>query len=337
MKAAIRKGFLGYNFSFANDYSKPAYHSNGKNTNDVLIKIISAAINPIDYKAPRALLGPVIGFDFCGTIDDIGDKVEANQTFKVGDLVFGTSLTGSLAEYSVAKANVIAKVPTTSNWKPSECAALPVAYQSALQSLRPGGIIDTEGNRLQSDKAVLVIGASGGCGIAGLQLCKAVGVSRIVAICSKKNKQLVKDMGATEVVHYTDQDELESFFRDNVAKFDVVYDAATSSGAGEDYWDRSIPLLKTENGADGDSGHYASLNGSKAKWIRKFTGREKQGQSLILMKPNTADLELIVSLLDRTGARPLVNIMPFNADGLKEAFDGLKSRRTTGKNVLDIS
>mmetsp|Transcript_27075 Transcript_27075/g.31983 ORF Transcript_27075/g.31983 Transcript_27075/m.31983 type:complete len:335 (+) Transcript_27075:76-1080(+) len=334
MKAAIRKGILGYTFSFANNYAKPAYRSNKGNTNDVLIQIKSAGINPVDYKLPRALLGPVIGFDFCGTITDIGDQVEVDQNFKVGDLVFGNSLKGSVAEYSIAKANTIAKVPTTSNWKPSECAALPVAYQSALQCLRRGGIIDTEGTRLQSDKSVLVIGASGGCGIAGLQLCRAVGVSRIVAICSKKNEQLVKDMGATEVVNYTDLDELESFFRDNAAKLDVVYDAATSSGAGEDYWDRSIPLLKTENG---DSGHYASLNGSRSKWIRKLTGREKDGQSLILMKANTKDLELIVSLLDRTGARPLVKIMPFNGDGLKQAFDELKGRRTTGKIVFDIS
>jgi len=334
MKAAIRKGILGYNFSVTDNYSKPAYYSSGKNTNDVLIKINAAAINPCDYKAPRALLGPVIGYDFCGTITDIGDQVEADQKLKVGDLVFGICSKGSLAEYSIAKASVIAKAPTTSNWKPSECAALPVAYQSALQCLRRGGIIDKECAQLQTDKAVLIIGASGGCGIAGLQLCRAVGVSRIVAICSKKNEQLVRDKGATEVVNYTDQDELESFYRDSVAKFDAVYDAATSSGAGEDYWDKSIPLLKT---GDGGSGHYVTLNGSKSKWIRSLTGREKQDQSLIYMKPNTEDLELVVSLLDRTGARPLVNILPFNVDGLKEAFDGLKGRRTTGKIVFDVA
>ena len=79
-----------------------------------------------------------------------------------------------------------------------------------------------------------------------------------------------------------------------------------------------------------------ALNGAPSKWGRLVAGKEKNHQSLLVMKGNTADLELVISLLDRTGARPLTNIMPFSDDGLQEAFRQLKSRRNRGKIVFGI-
>jgi len=371
MKAAIRKGLLGFSYAISDSHPKPAFHPSTKNADDIYIKISAASINPVDYKLPRAALGKVIGLDFCGTVTAVGDRVAAATTddddkdrrpdLKVGDLVFGQSSSGSVAEYAIAAADKTAKVvvhtaPGTTNtgggWTPTEYAALSVAYQSALQCLRRSGIITVGGDTVDAntaatarpgtgtDRSVLVVGASGGCGVAGLQLCRAVGgVSRIVAVCSKKNARFVTDMGATEVVDYTDLDELDGFFRDNVGSFDAVYDAANSSGAGEDYWGRCIPLLRENTDVSGgyNGGRYVALNGSKMKWIRAIAGWEKPGQSLLLCSPNTADLKLIVSLLDRTGDRPVTNIVPFDEEGLTHAFDGLKSRRTKGKIVFDIS
>lgn len=330
MRAAIRKGILGYTISFSNDFATPAFKPETDSKNDVLVKISAAAINPIDYKMPRAVSGHVLGMDFCGTIEQLGK--DASTKFQVGDVVYGIGM-GSVADYCIAKSGKIAKAPA--GWKPTECAVLPIAYMSALQCLRRGGIIDDEGSK-QDGKSVLVIGASGGCGIAGLQLCKAVGVSRVVAICSSRNEQLVRDMGATEMIDYTKGSELESFFEANAGKFDCVYDAATSSGGGEDYWDKSIALLKR----DSDTkllGHFTALNGSGSKWSRFFLGQEKNNESLILMDPNTADLEQVVSLLNRTGARPLTNVIPFDKKGVEEAFKLLKSRRAKGKIVFDIA
>lgn len=330
MRAAIRKGILGYNFAFSNDFSEPAFSPGGKHANDVLVKVNAAAINPVDYKLPRALLGPIIGLDFCGVVTEVGHNV--GGSFKVGDAVFGTTQ-GSLAEYAIAQSGVIAKVP--SDWTPIECAALPVAYQSALQALQRGNIADKEGSS-QQGKSVLVIGASGGCGLAGVQLCKALQVSRIAAICSGKNEQLVRDMGATEIVDYTDANQLESFFRENSGKFDFVFDAATNSGGGEDYWDKSISLLKRDE-SNVIVGKFAALNGPASKWTRSLLGLEKPHESVFFMKSNTNDLEQIVSLLSRTGSRPLTNVMTFDEKGLEEAFQLLKSRRTKGKIVFDIS
>jgi len=308
----------------------PAFDPERKNINDVFVKVNAATINPIDYKMPRAVLGPVYGHDFCGTIEKIG-KDTAGE-FQVGDVVFGIG-TGSVAEYAVANSGKIAKASST--WKHSEYAALPIAYMSTLQCLRKGGIIDKEGSN-QDGKSVLVIGASGGCGIAGLQLCKAVGVSRIVAICSGKNSQLVRSMGANEVIDYTKESELASFFAENAGKFDCVLDAATHSGGGEDYWDTSVALLKRDEN-NKLLGHFTALNGPATKWTRALSGYEKPNESIIMMDSNTADLEQVLSLLDRTGARPLMNTMPFDETGVVEAFKLLKSRRVKGKIVFEIA
>jgi NADPH:quinone reductase-like Zn-dependent oxidoreductase len=330
MRAAIRKGILGYTVSFSNNQAIPAFEPETKNINDVFVKVNAAAINPVDYKLPRAASGPVYGNDFCGTIEQIGK--ETSGEFQVGDVVFGIG-TGSVAEYAVANSGKIAKAPST--WKYSEYAALPIAYMSSLQCLRKGGIIDKEGSK-QDGKSVLVIGASGGCGIAGLQLCQAVGVSRIVAICSGKNSQLVRNMGANEVIDYTKESELASFFAENAGKFDCVLDAATNSGGGEDYWKTSMALLKRDL-MKKLIGHYTALNGPATKWVRALSGYQTPNESIIMMNSNTSDLEQVVSLLDRTGARPLLNSMPFDEKGVLEAFKLLKSRRVKGKIVFEMA
>ncbi len=336
MRAVIRAGILG-KLTFCQDYSQPKFDEQ-KDEGKVLVKIHSAAINPVDYKIPRILGGKVVGFDFCGTVEQVGAG-ESSSSLKKGDMVFG-GCNGSLGEYAIAKTTGIAKVPSSESesepWKPSELASLHVAYQSALQCLKKGNIINDDGSLIKNnsdndDKSVLVIGASGGCGIAGIHLCRAVGVKRIIAICSGKNAQLVRDMGATEVVDYTNKEQLEQFFQDNAGVIDCVYDAATNSGGGEDYWDKSIPLLKK----DGE-GKFTALNGPPSKWTRRLSGREKENESLIMMNSNTADLELIVRLMDKIKAKPLVNVMPFTEDGFHEAFKLLKSRRVKGKIAFDI-
>eukprot|EP00560_Eucampia_antarctica_P010003 CAMPEP_0197828804 /NCGR_PEP_ID=MMETSP1437-20131217/5331_1 /TAXON_ID=49252 ORGANISM="Eucampia antarctica, Strain CCMP1452" /NCGR_SAMPLE_ID=MMETSP1437 /ASSEMBLY_ACC=CAM_ASM_001096 /LENGTH=348 /DNA_ID=CAMNT_0043430193 /DNA_START=121 /DNA_END=1167 /DNA_ORIENTATION=+ len=340
MKATIRKGIFG-KLTFVEEYSKPAFDAN-KSGDKVLVKIDAAAINPIDFKAPRALLGTIVGLDFCGTIEEVG--IDVPKHLKAGDVVYGACV-GGLAEYTIVSCTQIAAPPPAANnnnsWKSTDLAALNVAYLGALQCLKKGNIIlnDQEGGLLENNnpssnnKSVLIIGASGGCGIAGIQLCKSIGVSRIVAICSGKNAQLVKEMGATEVVDYTKKQELDTFFKDNVETFDCVFDAATGSGGGEDYWRKSIPLLKSED----DGGQYTALNGPNSKWVRKMAGFQKKNETLIIVTSNTADLEMVVQLLDKTGGRPVTQIMPFSKEGLEEGMKLLKSRRAKGKIVYDMS
>ena len=378
MKAVIRTGLLGTNLSFLQDYPTPSSSSIKviKNIkNHVYIKVKAASINPVDYKLPKVIGGKGVGIDFCGTIiekiniidndDDDDDEHNKNNTkkFEIGDDVFGTcsllsSSSGSLAEYCIADIDKIAKVPKKNNnnddnnhnhntWSYLECAALPVAYMSALQSLRIGKItpVETSINSSSSDdndgnnsqKAVLVIGASGGCGIAGIQLCKAMGIGRIVGICSDRNIDFVKELGATEVVSYSNDTELQSFFDKNSGTFDCVYDAATNSGGGEDYWSMSQKLLKKgDDEKNKIHGEYVALNGPASKWIRAFAGRQKAHESIIMVKSNSSDLELILSLLNKIKAKPIINVVQFSEKGLEDAFKQLKSRRTKGKIVFEV-
>lgn len=350
MRAAIRKGFSG-TMAFSDDYSKPAFSATKRSQKDhILVKIDAASLNPVDYKMGRGVLGPVVGLDFCGTVEEVGRDV---SHLKVGDIVYGDCL-GSMTEYSVTHSTRVAKYspPTTatatateddattltSTWTCTELAALNVAYVSSLQCLKRGNIITDSSSTTDDDshnnkeKSVLIIGASGGCGTAAIQLCKGVGVSRIVAICSSKNASMVQEMGATEVVDYTNETELKTFLKENVGQFDCVLDAATSSGGGENYWSLSVPLLKQNS-----VGQYVTLNGSTSKWFRKMMNMEKANQSLILVEPNTADLELIVQILNKINSRPFTKIMPFTEQGFLDGIQQLKSRRVKGKLVYPIS
>ena len=146
----------------------------------------AAAINPVDYKLPRSVAGKVVGFDVSGVIEKVGADV---KDFQVGDDVFGSVSvvnreSGSLAEYAVLKMDGVAKKPEWLSFQ--HAAALPIAYLTGYQSLQMGNV--------KEGSSVLVIGASGGCGVAGVQLANAMGATRIVGICSGKNFDFVRDV-----------------------------------------------------------------------------------------------------------------------------------------------
>jgi len=316
MKAVIRSGAAQV---FKENYSAPS-SCGGK---EVLVDVKAAGINPVDYKLRWPLGNTIVGMDFAGVVKEVGSKV---TDLKTGDEVYGFSK-GGLAEVAVANADEIAK--KSENLSFAEAAALPIAYITSLQSLRDYGKL-AEGGR------VLIIGASGGCGIASLQLAKQMKAADIVGVCSGKNEALVREHGATDVIDYTKSD-IATHWCDkegNVSendKFDVVYDAATNSGAGEDYKDKSIALLKS-------GGQYVAINGSPTMWLRTFTIGHKKNQHLMMMEKSVPDLNHLSSLADKNEIKPvLARTLPFTAEAVQEGFDLLKSRRAVGKIVFDMT
>jgi len=322
----VRNTIFGFNMAFRTDQPEPNFSP--KDSDKILVEVKAGAINPVDYKLPKAFAGPVIGIDFCGVIKEVGDKV---TDLKVGDQVFGGAKTGALADLTIANAKEVCKVPD--GWSATECAALPVAYESSLQGLRKGGIIPPTKDDMQAKESVLVVGASGGIGLAALQLCKAMGVPRIVAICSDRNKDLVISNGATEFINYADNSGLSAFFEKEKGNFDCVLDVATGSGGGEDYIAKSLTLLRKGE----ENGIYVALNGPPSSWMRLVTGMEKPNQHIILCKHATEDQESILHLMDSIQAKPLLNVMDFSEAEVFKGFDLLHSRRTKGKIVFDIS
>jgi NADPH:quinone reductase-like Zn-dependent oxidoreductase len=319
MKAALRTSFFGFHLRFANNVPVPETPA----ADNILVKVKAAAINPIDYKLPRTANGKGVGIDFSGVVQSTGSNV---KDLEVGDEVFGAVLEegGSLAEYTTAKAANVAKKPS---WlSHTEAAALPVAYLAALQGLRDHGQFAKGGS-------ALIIGASGGAGLAACQLGKAMGASRLVGICSSKNADLVMSHGATEVVDYKNSERLDDFYNSNKEKFDVVLDCATSSGKGEDYTATSLPLLTPQ-------GQYVRLNAPFLMMMKVLVFHRSLGPQQhffdTLSNLGRQDLEDVVSLLRPANMKPMTSVLPFTEEGVLHGFDQLKSRRVRGKLVFDV-
>jgi NADPH:quinone reductase-like Zn-dependent oxidoreductase len=129
MRAVLREGSM----AFKSDYPVPSQLKPG--SEEVLVKVRGAAINPADFKAPKMLLGPVVGLDFAGVVEAVAEGTPTHG-LKVGDPVFGT-LRGSLAEYAIADGSKIARKPETLSFL--QAASLPTVYLTGLQALRDHG------------------------------------------------------------------------------------------------------------------------------------------------------------------------------------------------------
>lgn len=186
----------------------------------ILVKVMANSANPADWHIIRGkpffarfsfgLFKPkdkIPGADFAGIVEAVGKNV---THFKTGDRVFGESLKGgAFAEYISVPAAVCATMPVTANF--SEMAAVPVAGLTALQAIVTHGMI-REGEK------VLINGSSGGVGHFAVQVAKAYG-AKVTAICSSKNMEFVKSLGADEVIAY----DKENIHQHN-GRYDLVAD-----------------------------------------------------------------------------------------------------------------
>lgn len=192
-------GGLEKNLSFSTNARMPPAPRRGQ----VLVKVLSAAINPADYKVPEmgAIFKLVLttpaspGMDFCGRIVAVGAAVEG---FSCDDLVFGSlgipSQFGSLGEYLVAGTEQIAHVPA--GVAVDAAASLGIAGQTAYQSVVP---------YVSSGDRVFINGGAGGCGIFAIQIAKLLGC-QVTTTCSTRNVQFCRDLGADQVIDYTVED-----------------------------------------------------------------------------------------------------------------------------------
>ena len=332
MRAAVRTGLLGRTISFTKDHPLPvpSIEDAKLEPTEVLIKVKSAAINPVDYKLPRAAAGKTVGIDVSGIVEKVGADV---SELKVGDGVYGRAISskgkmnGSLADYVLVNEGEIAAKSDYLTF--DEAAAVPTAYLTGIQSLRTGNV--------KEGSTVLVIGASGGCGLAGIQLGKAMAGkdARVVGICSGKNFEFVRKMCGSssddlELVDYTDDDAMKKFKEENAGKFDCIYDTATGSGKGEDYTTTMPALLKE------GTGQYVQINGSGSTWTRHLMGKMKPQMNMVMTSKHPTDLKDILSLLEKTGVKPHLNVKSFDEKGVTEGFEELKGRRTQGKIVFHI-
>jgi NADPH:quinone reductase-like Zn-dependent oxidoreductase len=192
---------------------------------EVLIKVRAASVNPLDWKTMkggpyivRLLFGQhkprirLLGVDVAGTVEAVGKNV---SKFKPGDDVFGTCR-GAFAEYacisgarSILKSVLVAK---PANVTFEQAASAPIAGLTALQGLRDKG-------KIQLAQKVLINGASGGVGTFAVQIAKSFGAD-VTGVCSTRNVDMVRSLGADRVIDYTRED-----FTEDGQRYDLLFDA----------------------------------------------------------------------------------------------------------------
>ncbi len=189
--------------------------------NEALVRVRTASVNPADWHIVRGrpfivrLAGyglrrpknQVPGTDVAGVVEAVGKNVTG---LRPGDEVLGWCV-GAYAEYACAAQDHF--VPRPSNLTFEQAAAVPIAATTALQGLRDKG-------QLQPGQKVLVIGASGGVGTFAVQIAKALG-AEVTGVCSTRNVEMVRSIGADHVIDYTQED-----FTRGEQRYDLVFQLA---------------------------------------------------------------------------------------------------------------
>jgi NADPH:quinone reductase-like Zn-dependent oxidoreductase len=214
MKAIVQRCYGSADVLKLEEIAKPVAADD-----EVLVKVHAAAVNPLDWhymtgtpyimRISAGLGAPDdtrTGVDFAGTVEAVGKDV---KRFKPGDEVFG-GRSGALAEYvTVREDRALASKPPNISFE--QAAAIPVAAITALQGLRDKG-------RLQAGHKVLINGASGGVGTFAVQIAKSFGAD-VTGVCSSRNVDLVRSIGADHVIDYTRED-----FTKGAQRYDLILD-----------------------------------------------------------------------------------------------------------------
>jgi len=297
---------------------------------EVLVKIQAASVNPIDWHNLRGepyimrsgdgLGAPKnvrLGVDFAGTVEAVGKNV---TRFRPGDEVFGGSGRGSFAEYiSVGEERSI--VPKPANLTFEQAAAVPVAALTALQALRDKG-------RIQAGQNVLINGASGGVGTFAVQIAKAFG-AEVTGVCSTRNVEMVRSIGADHVVDYTRED-----FTQGDQRYDLIIDNVGSHS-----------LLDYRRVLQPDGVVIIVGTTSKGRWTAPFKGAfmalvlspfVSQEAGLMLAQLNPRDLGVLAELMQSGKVTPVID-RRYGMREIPEAIRYLEEGHARGKVVVSIS
>jgi NADPH:quinone reductase-like Zn-dependent oxidoreductase len=226
----------------------------------------------------------VPGGDLAGTIIQAGSGVTA---FKPGDDVYGFG-PGAFAEYLAVPHGSLALKPQSLTFE--QAAAVPLAAVTALQGLRAG--------RLQADQDVLIAGASGGVGTFAVQIARHLG-ARVTGVCSGRHVDMVRRLGAEQVIDYTQED-----FTTGAARYDLVLQL------GGTYAPAAVRKVLTPRGtliqSSGDGGRWLGPMGSmiKAMALNPLVGQTLKS---FMAKVTTQALQQIADLIESGGITPVID------------------------------
>jgi len=293
----------------------------------ILVKVRAAAANPLDWHYLRGTpyvmrLGAGLrrpseirlGVDYSGVVESVGAGV---TRFKPGDEVFGAR-TGAFGEYVAAKSDgsVVLKPPNISF---EQAASVPVAAVTALQALRAGGV--------GPGTKVLINGASGGVGTFAVQIAKAQGAV-VTGVCSGRNFELVKSLGADAVIDYTKEN-----YTTQVAKYDVIIDNVGNNGI---FANRGVltPTGKyvLVGGGGPDNGKWIGplINPVKALLLSPFV---KQDLDVLFAQLSSDELAAIAKLMEEGKVTPVID-RSYSLAETPDAIRYLETGRARGKVII---
>jgi NADPH:quinone reductase-like Zn-dependent oxidoreductase len=296
--------------------------------NQVLIKVRAASLNPVDGHLMRGLLPlrpitglrkprkTLLGADVAGEVEAIGKNV---TQFKPGDEVFGTARP-SLAEYVCARERELVMKPANVTFE--QAGSVAVAGLTALQGFRKG--------RIQSGQNVLINGASGGVGTFAVQIAKSFG-AEVTGVCSTRNVDLVRSIGADHVIDYTKED-----FTKGDQRYDLIYDLVGNHSFSGRRRVLNPNGICVAAGVGGAGPHYGEMIGRvggsiKGSLLSPFV-RQKLVMFITKLKE---DLAMLGDLMHSGKVKPVVDkIYPLNETA--DAFRYLETGHARGKVVITL-
>ncbi|HEV8185858.1 MAG TPA: NAD(P)-dependent alcohol dehydrogenase [Chthoniobacterales bacterium] len=326
MKAVVYTEYGSPDVLQIRDIKKPV-----PNDDEILVKVHAASVNPLDWHFIRGtpfigrlgLMGlrkpkvPRLGVDYAGTVEAVGKNV---RLFKPGDKVFGGK-TGAFAEYLCTRADRAVTVKPA-NVTFQQAASVPIAGVTALQGLRDKG-------HVQPGQKVLINGASGGVGTFAVQLAKLFG-GEVTGVCSTRNLELVRSLGAEHVIDYTKED-----FTKGKERYDVILDNVGNqplSGFRRALNSNGI-LVMIGGGGPNDGGLIGPMGRPvKALLMSPFTS---QKMGMFMAELTKGDLTTLGDLMQTGKVTPVID-RTYPLREIADAIRYLEEGHARGKVVINV-
>jgi NADPH:quinone reductase-like Zn-dependent oxidoreductase len=326
MKAVVYTNYGSPDVLEIRDIKKPV-----PNDDQVLIQVRAASINPLDWHfmegtpyimramgvGLRKPKDPRLGVDYAGTVEVVGKNV---TQFKPGDEVLGGK-SGAFAEYVCARADR-AIVLKPANITFEQAASVPIAAITALQGLRDKG-------KIQPGQKVLINGASGGVGTFAVQIAKSFGAD-VTGVCSTRNLDMVRSLGADHVIDYTKED-----FTEGDQRYDLILDNVGTqplSGFRRALTPKGICVM-IGGGGPNDGGLIGPLGRPvKALLLSPFIS---QKMGMLMADLNKKDLTILGDLMQSGKVTPVID-RTYPLSKIAEAIRYLEQGHARGKVVITL-
>ena len=322
MKAIVQGKYGSPDALELRDIDEPAIKGD-----EVLVRVRAAAVHPGDlffmegvpyvFRIGYGLRGPrrrIPGFDVAGVAEAVGAKV---KDLRPGDEVFGNG-NGTCAEYAAASEDALAPKPVGLTFE--QAAAVPTSAVAALRGIRDAG-------NVQPGQTVLINGASGGVGTYAVQIAKALGAD-VTGVCSTRNVDLVRSIGADHVIDYTQED-----FTQGGPRYDLILDNVANHSLSDLRRALTPKGILLPNSGSGGGRWFGPLGRiALASVLSPFI--RKQGRPFLAVVKKV-DLVDLTELIEAGKLTPIIDrTYPLNRT--PEAMSYVRKRHARGKVVITV-